>query len=162
MPNQATLVLIKPDAIRRGQIGAALARLEPLGLEIVGAKVMRVSRELAAEHYQHLRDKPFFEQLLDHLQGKLHHMPYILAFVLWGADAIERVREVVGATHPEQADPTTIRGSLGRMTASGVMENVVHASASAAEAQREIQLWFKPEELLRECFPSQQPSKIRR
>jgi len=162
MPNQATLILIKPDAIRRGQIGAALSRLEPLGLEIVGAKVVRVSRELAAEHYQPLRDQPFFEQLLDHLQGKLHQTPYVLAFVLWGANAIERVRQVVGATHPEQADPMTIRGTLGRITASGVMENVVHASADPSEAEREIQLWFKPEELLRECLPSQQQAKMRR
>lgn len=162
MPNQATLVLIKPDAIRRGQMGAALSRLEPLGLEIVGAKVVRVSRELAAEHYQHLRDKPFFEQLLDHLQGTLHQTPYVLAFVLWGPEAIDRVREVTGATHPEQAQPTTIRGSLGRVTASGVMENVVHASADPAEAAREIQLWFKPQELLRDDVLSQQPSKVRR
>ena len=162
MPDQATLLLIKPDAIRRGQIGAALARLEPLGLDIIGAKVVRVSRELAEEHYQHLRDKPFFEQLLDHLQGTLHQTRYILAFVLWGSDAIERVRQVVGATHPEQADPMTIRGTLGRITASGVMENVVHASADPAEAAREIQLWFKPQELLRDDVLSQQPSKVRR
>jgi len=162
MPDQATLVLIKPDAIRRGQIGAALSRLEPLGLEIIGAKVMRVSRELAAEHYQHLRDKPFFEQLLDHLQGKLHHMPCVLAFVLWGENAITRVRQVVGATHPEQADPMTIRGCLGRITASGVMENVVHASADAAEAQREIRLWFTPQELLRDDVLSHPVSKVRR
>lgn len=148
MAVESTLVLIKPDAIRRGLIGAAIARLEPLGLEIIGAKVVRVSRELAVEHYQHLRDKPFFEQLLDHLQGKLHDTPYVLAFVLRGEDAIARVRAVTGATHPEQADPTTIRGSFGRMTESGIMENVVHASADAREAQREIALWFTPQELV--------------
>jgi nucleoside-diphosphate kinase len=148
MPDQATLVLIKPDAIRRGQIGAVLSRLESLGLEIVGAKVARVSRDVAADHYQHLRDKPFFEQLLDHLQGKLHDTPYVLVFVLRGANAIERVRQVVGATHPEQAAPMTIRGALGRVTAAGVMENVVHASADPAEAEREIRLWFQPQELL--------------
>ena len=146
---QATLVLIKPDAIRRGLAGAVLTRLEPLQLEIIGAKVVRVSRELAAEHYRHLRDKPFFDQLLDHLQGTLHKTPYVLAFVLRGPEAIERVRNVAGATHPEQADPTTIRGSLGRMTESGVMDNVVHASADSNEAEREIRLWFKPQELLR-------------
>jgi len=147
MANEATLVIIKPDAIRRGLIGAVLSRIEPLRLEIIGAKVMRVSRELAAEHYKHLRDQPFFNQLLDHLQGTLHQTPYVLAFVLWGEEAIERVRGAAGATHPEQGDPMTIRGSLGRMTESGVMENVVHASADPREAEREIQLWFKPQEL---------------
>ena len=149
MPNEATLVLIKPDAIKRGLIGAVLSRLEPLQLDIIGAKVVRVSRELATAHYQHLRDKPFFGQLLNHLQGTLHETPYVLAFVLWGPEAIERVRKVAGATHPEQAHPTTIRGSLGRMTESGVMENVVHASADSSEAEREIRLWFKSQELLR-------------
>ena len=148
MTAQSTLVLIKPDAIRRGLIGAAIARLEPLQLEMIGAKVVRVSRDLAAEHYRQLREKPFFEQLLEHLQGTLHDTPYVLAFVLRGEDAIARVRDVTGATHPEQAHPTTIRGSFGRMTASGVMENIIHASADAREAQREIALWFKPEELL--------------
>ena len=149
MAVESTLVLIKPDAICRGLIGATLARLEPLGLEIVGTKVVRVSRELATEHYRHLREKPFFEQLLDHLQGTLHHTPYVLAFVLRGEDAIARVRDVAGATHPEQARPMTIRGSFGRMTESGIMENVVHASADVREAQREVALWFAPQELLR-------------
>lgn len=148
MAVESTLVLIKPDAIRRGLIGASIARLEPLQLEIVGAKVVCVSRELAVEHYQHLRDKPFFEQLLEHLQGHLHGTPSVLAFVLRGDDAIVRVRDVTGATHPEQAHPTTIRGSFGRMTESGIMENVVHASADSREAQREIALWFTPQELL--------------
>ena len=148
MAAQSTLVLIKPDAIRRGQVGVTLSRLEPLGLAIIGAKAVRVSRELAAEQYRHLRGQPFFEQLLDHLQGKLHQTPYVLAFVLRGANAIERVRQVVGATHPEQADPMTIRGSLGRITSYGVMENVVHASADPSEAEREIQLWFHPQELV--------------
>lgn len=156
MANEATLVIIKPDAIRRGLIGEVMTRLEPLGLAIVGAKVVRVSRELAEEHYQHLRDKPFFHQLLDHLQGKLHQTPYVLAFVLWGPEAIERVRTVTGATHPEQALPTTIRGAFGRMTESGVMENVVHASADSREAQREIRLWFTPQELLRDCVVGKQ------
>lgn len=156
MTNEATLVLIKPDAIRRGLLGAVLSRLEPLQLEMIGAKVVRVSRELAAEHYKPLRDKPFFNQLLDYLQGKLHQTPYVLAFVLRGPDAIERVRAVTGATHPEQAEPMTIRGSLGRMTESGVMENVVHASADLREAEREIRLWFKPQELFRDYFSAHQ------
>ena len=148
MAVESTLVLIKPDAIRRGLIGEALSRLEPLQCEIVGAKVVRVSRALAAEHYRHLKGKPFFEQLLDHLQGKLHETPYVLAFVLRGEDAIARVRQVTGATHPEQAHPMTIRGSFGRITATGIMENVVHASADPREAQREIRLWFTPQELV--------------
>ena len=161
MANEATLVIIKPDAIQKGLIGRVISHLEVLQLEMVGAKMVRVSRELATEHYGDLRDKPFFDMLLDHLQGKLHDVPFVLAFVLWGPDAIARVREVTGATHPEKADPMSLRGSLGRMTAAGVMENVLHASANAEDARREIRLWFAPSELLRKGIIAEQPSAVR-
>ena len=109
---------------------------------------MRVERALAEEHYKHIRTKPFFEETVDYMQGKFHSTPYVLAIVFWGPNAIERVREITGATHPEKADPTSIRGSLGRMITTGLMENVLHASADAEEAKREIALWFAPAELL--------------
>jgi nucleoside-diphosphate kinase len=152
MANQATLVVIKPDALQKGLAGAALSKLEPLKLEIVGAKVVRVGQELAEEHYKHIRQKPFFRETVEHLKGAVHDTPYVLAFVLWGPDAIERVRQVTGATNPEKADPMSIRGSFGRNLASGLMENVLHASSDASEAQREIGLWFKPDELLRDVM----------
>lgn len=148
--NQATLVIIKPDAIRHGLIGAVLSRLEPMRLEVIGVKVVRVSKALAEEHYQNIRGKPFFDETVEYLMGKFHDTPSVLAFVLWGEQAIERVRAVVGATNPEQASPDTIRRTMGRITTSGLMENVVHASSDSAEAAREIALWFHPSELLRE------------
>ena len=154
MPNEATLVVIKPDAIKRGLAGAVLSRLEALRLDVIGAKAVRVSRQLAEEHYTDLRDKPFFEELLDLIQGKLHGTNYVLALVLWGPDAVTRVRVLAGATHPEQAEPLSIRGSFGRMTTSGLMENILHSSSTLAEAQREIRLWFEPHELLENPFPS--------
>ena len=150
MSDQATLLLIKPDAIRRGLIGAVISKLETLHLEIIGAKPVRVSRSLAEAHYAHIQDKPFFREAVEHLQGKLHGVSQILAFVLWGEDAVERVRQLTGATNPEQADPMSIRGSLGRNLSTGLMENVLHSSSNPAEAEREIRLWFKPEELLRD------------
>ncbi len=150
MAAQPTLVLIKPDAIKRGLTGAVLSRLDGLRLEVIGAKALRVSKELAQAHYENIREKPFFDETVEYLQGKLHGTNYVLAFVFWGEDAVERVREVMGATHPEKADPASIRGSFGRMTTSGLMENVLHASADYEEALREIPLWFKPSELLRE------------
>ena len=156
MPNDATLVIIKPDAIQRGLAGAVFARLETLGLELVGAKVVRVDRALAENHYQHLRDKPFYSELLDYLQGKLHRVPSVLAFVFLGPDAIARIRQAAGATNPEQAQPMSIRGAFGRITTAGVMENLLHASADSAEAEREIPLWFKPEELTRDVFRQRQ------
>ncbi|MBI3021086.1 MAG: nucleoside-diphosphate kinase [Candidatus Omnitrophica bacterium] len=149
MAEEATLVLIKPDAIQRGLMGAVVSRLEELRLEVIGAKAVQVSRELAEAHYDHLREKPFFQEIVEYLQGTLHETRQVVAFVLWGEDAIGRVRELTGATNPEQAHPTSIRGALGRMRTTGLMENVVHASSDRREAEREISLWFKPHELLR-------------
>ncbi|MBI3088259.1 MAG: nucleoside-diphosphate kinase [Candidatus Omnitrophica bacterium] len=147
MADEATLVLIKPDAIARGLTGAVLTRLDQLGLRVVGAKALRVSRRLATEHYQALRGRPFFEGLVTHLTGQLHGVDYVLAFVYAGPDAIAKVRQAAGATDPEQADPASLRGAFGRNTA-GVMENILHASSDAREAEREIALWFRPDELL--------------
>ena len=153
MADQATLVLIKPDAIRRGLAGTVLSRLEFLGLEIIGAKVVRVNRVLAQAHYHNIRERPFFEETVDYLRGKRHGTHFVLAFVFWGDGAIERVRHLAGSTNPEHAEPTSIRGALGRLTGEGLMENVIHASSGAEEAQREIRLWFTPNELLKPSRP---------
>src|SRR3989338_9427181 len=128
--NQQVLVLIKPDGLKKSLTGNILTRLSETKLEIVGAKMVRVSRELAEEHYQQLRDKPFFEELIRYLQGELHERRKAMALVYWGPGAIEKVRALAGATNSEEADPTTIRGSYGRITTSGIYENVVHASAN--------------------------------
>jgi len=148
MARESTLVLIKPDAIQRGLIGAVLSQLEALRLDVIGAKAVRVGRQLAEAHYQNIQGKPFYEETVEYLQGKFHGTTYVLALVLSGDRAIDRVRTLVGATHPEKADPVSIRGSLGRMHTNGLMENVIHSSSDAAEAERELRLWFKPDELL--------------
>lgn len=155
MSSKATLVIIKPDAIKRGLTGAVLSRLDALQLEIIGAKAVRVSQELAEAHYRHIHDKPFFREAVDHLRGKLHGTRYVLAFVFWGDRAVERVRELAGATNPERAEPASVRGAFGRLTAAGLMENVLHASSDSVEAEREIRLWFQPHELLEDPFASE-------
>ena len=148
MAKQTTLVIIKPDTLKRGLAGIVLSRLEELRLELIAAKAVRVDRALAEAHYQNIRGRAFYDETLDYLQGKLHGTSCVLALVLWGENAIERVRQLAGATHPEKADPMSLRGSLGRMMTAGLMENVLHASSDDAEAEREIRLWFKPHELL--------------
>lgn len=150
----ATLVFIKPDAIVRGLTGAVMTRLDELRLQIVGAKMIKVSRELAEEHYEALREKPFFEELIQHSCGTLHGIEYVLALVYFGEDAISKVRQVAGATNPEKAEPTSLRGALGRMTTAGIMENVLHASSDERDAEREIKLWFRPEELVMALYPT--------
>jgi len=151
---EQTLVIIKPDGLKRSLTGNILTRLSETKLEIIGAKVVRVSRELAEKHYAHLRDKPFFEDLIKYIQGEFHGRRKVLALVYWGEDAIRKVREICGATNPEEADPTTIRGAYGRITTKGVYENVIHASKDAQEAEREIKLWFSPDELIVEVYPT--------
>jgi len=152
--NEASLVVIKPDAIARRLAGVVLSRLEALGLEIIGAKVVRVTQELAEEHYRHIKEKPFFQETVDFMRGKFHDVEGVLAFVFWGPNAVRLIREAAGATNPDRAEPATLRAGLGRNTATGLMENVLHASSDPAEAQREIRLWFKPEELIRDGIVS--------
>lgn len=156
LPIQQTLVLIKPDGLKKSLTGNILTKLSEAKLVIIGAKVVRVSRELAEQHYRHLRDKPFFEELIRYIQGKLHGEPYnrVLAFVYMGEEAISRVRKIAGATNPEEADPVSIRGAYGRITTKGIYENVIHCSSDEQEAEREIKLWFKPDELVVDIYPT--------
>ncbi len=165
MAEEATLVIIKPDGLQKSLTGNVLARLSEAQLVIIAAKVKQVSRELATEHYCHLKDKPFFEELIKYLMGE-YHTKRALALVYYGDDAIARVRAMCGATNPEEAAPNTIRGSFGRITTKGVYENVIHASGNKEDALREIQLWFDPDEIVMDLYPTQnvvlekQPKKV--
>jgi len=148
---QNTLVLIKPDGLKKSLTGNILTKLAETRLIIVGAKVVSVSRELAEQHYIHLKDKPFFPDLLNYIQGKMYGDDYqrVLAMVYRGDNAIQKVRDIAGSTNPEEADSTSIRGAYGRITTKGVFENVVHVSSDEGEARREIALWFRKKELLK-------------
>ncbi|MCX7661543.1 MAG: nucleoside-diphosphate kinase, partial [Candidatus Omnitrophica bacterium] len=125
--NQATLILIKPDGLKRSLTGNILTRLSETKLKIIGAKMVRVSEELAHKHYAHLKDKPFYPELIKYITGQLHGDNRVMALIYWGEDAINKVRQIVGATNPEEAEPTTIRAQYGRIRTSGLYENVVHA-----------------------------------
>jgi len=157
--NQAVLILIKPDGLKKSLTGNILTRLSETKLEIVAAKMVRVSRMLAEEHYKHLKEKPFFGDLVKYIQGELHDRRKVMALVYWGEDAIKRCRELAGSTNPEEAESTSIRGSYGRITTSGVYENVIHVSSDEKEAQREISLWFCPEEIIVDLYPTKDTVK---
>jgi nucleoside-diphosphate kinase len=154
--NQATLILIKPDGLRKSLTGNILTRLSETKLEIVAAKIVRVSKALAEEHYQHLKDKPFFAEVVRYICGELHNRKKVMALIYWGEDAINKCRQLAGATNPEEAEATTIRGSYGRITTSGVYENVVHVSANEADAEREIKLWFSADEIIVDLYPTKE------
>jgi nucleoside-diphosphate kinase len=151
--DQAVLILIKPDGLKKSLTGNILTRLSETKLEIVAAKMVRVSKQLAEEHYKQLKDKPFFGEIIKYLQGELHDRRKVMALVYWGNDAITKCRVLAGATNPEEAEATSIRGSYGRITTGGVYENVVHVSSNESEAEREIKLWFSPEEIIVDLYP---------
>ena len=150
MAVQETLVLIKPDAVKRNLIGNVLAKLEEAKLSLVAGRLMLVSEKLANDHYVDHVGKPFFPQLIEYITGKLHGggIP-VMALVYRGEDAILKIRALAGETNPEKAKTDTIRGMFGRITTAGVFENVVHASANPLEAEREVKLWFKREDMLK-------------
>lgn len=150
MAIEKTLLLIKPDAYRRRLTGLVIDRLEHSGFEMVGAKLVCVSEELARKHYEALKDQPFFENLIKYIRGEFHNVPNnkILALVYKGEDAISGIRKLVGKTNPEGADPETIRGSFGRITTAGQFENVIHASGNREDAEREVRLWFNDDEII--------------
>ncbi len=154
MAREQTLVLIKPDGLSKSLTGNILTRLSESRLEIAAAKCAKVTRELAEEHYKTHREKPFFDELIRYLMGEFHDRKKAVAFVYVGEDAIQKVRLIAGATNPEQADPVSIRGAYGRITTYGIYENVVHASENLAEAEREIKLWFQPEEIIFDLYPT--------
>ena len=153
--NTKTLIIIKPDGLVKSLTGNILTRLSETKLEIIAAKIVHVSDELAKNHYSHLADKPFFDELISYLRGDLHQRQKVLAMIYAGEDAIAKVREMAGATNPEEAEPTSIRGAYGRITSKGVYENVVHASSSEEEAAREIKLWFEPQEIIQKIYPTE-------
>jgi nucleoside-diphosphate kinase len=162
-----TLVVVKPDGLKKSLTGNILTKLSEGRLTIIGAKVLKVTRELAEAHYRHLKEKPFFNDLVAYIQGKPYGEEYerVMALVYKGPTAIKTVRDLAGSTNPEEADSVSIRGAFGRITTKGVFENVIHASSSTEDAEREIKLWFEPHEIIGDIYPSKEvmgePKKIR-
>ena len=133
MSEQRTLVICKPDAVRRGLVGEILSRIERKGLRIEALKMMRVDRDLAERHYGEHREKPFFGELVDFITGG----DVVVAQVA-GRDAVPVVRMMMGSTDPAASAPGTIRGDL----ALTVTDNLIHGSDSPESAERELALFF--------------------
>ena len=133
MAAERTLILIKPDAMRRGLAGEILRRFELRGLELKEARLLEVDKELAGEHYAEHAEKPFYGELIEFITSGP-----TLALVVEGEGAIATVRTTMGATNPADAGPGTIRGDL----ALSMPDNLVHGSDSPESAAREIALWF--------------------
>jgi nucleoside-diphosphate kinase len=139
MALERTLVIIKPDGVQRGLVGPILTRLEARGLKIAGLKLVQVSEALAARHYAEHEGKPFYPGLLKYITSG----PVIVSCVE-GSSAVQMVRNNVGATNPLNAVPGTIRADL----ALDIGRNLIHASDAPETAERELALWFGPDELV--------------
>jgi nucleoside-diphosphate kinase len=136
---ERTLVLLKPDAVQRALMGEIIRRLERRGLRLVAARFQRVGEPLARRHYAIHEGKPFYEPLIQYITASP-----VLAMVWEGPGAVALVRQSMGATHPAQAAPGSIRHDFGLE----IGRNLTHASDSIETAQQEIALWFRPDELV--------------
>lgn len=135
---ERTLVLLKPSAVERALVGEIIHRFERKGLRIAGMKMLQLDDDILAEHYGHLKDKPFFGLL----KASMMKTP-VVAMCLEGVDAIAVVRYITGYTNGRKADPGTIRGDYCMSS----QQNIVHASDSPEAAEVELQRFFRPEEI---------------
>ncbi len=140
MQKETTLILIKPGAVQRELVGEIISRFERKGIKIVGLKMLQMNEKLIDEHYAHLKDLPFFEDL----KVSMMSTP-LIAMALEGYDIVKRVRTLTGATNPREALPGTIRGDFSI----SMRCNVVHASATTEEALVEIRRFFREDEIFR-------------
>lgn len=139
MEMERTLIIVKPDGVQRGLVGQIVSRFERRGLKLAGLKLMRISRELASQHYAEHQGKPFYEGLVSFITSS----PVVVG-VLEGPNAIALTRTMMGATNPANAAPGTIRGDFALV----VSNNIIHGSDGAESAAREIGLFFTQDELL--------------
>lgn len=130
---QTTLVLVKPDGVRRGLIGEVISRIEQQKLRIDAMRVLTIDKDLAARHYEEHTSKPFFDELISFITSGP-----VVAMAVTGEEAIEVVRDLLGATDPGNASPGTIRGDFGLE----VTENIAHGSDGPESAERELALYF--------------------
>ena len=139
MATERSLILFKPDAVQRRLAGKLLGRIEDKGLKIVGLKMLQVTKELAAQHYVEHVEKPFYPLLESFITAGP-----VIALVVEGPKAITVMRTLMGPTHGGEAAPGTIRGDFGLSR----QMNLIHGSDGPEAAQREIAIYFQPEELV--------------
>ncbi|MDP4125445.1 MAG: nucleoside-diphosphate kinase [Bacillota bacterium] len=136
---EKTFLMLKPDAVQRGFVGEIISTFEKKGFKLAGMKFIQVDRALAEEHYAEHKGKGFFEPTVEYIMSSP-----VVAMVWQGKNVVALARELMGATNPANANPGSIRGRYGM----DISRNVIHGSDSVTSAEREISLYFKPEELV--------------
>jgi len=144
--NERTLVFLKPEAVMRGLIGEIIARIEKRGLTIAAMKLIQLTTKQAGEIYEMHRGKDFYKPLIEHVTSGP-----VLAMVVEGPNAISILRNMIGKTNPVEAQPGTIRGDYALTTT----KNIIHATDSAENAEREIRIFFSPNEILKYQKPTE-------
>jgi len=134
---ERTLILVKPDGVRRNLIGEVIRRIETKGYNVVALKMVQADRSILAAHYAEHEGKPFYEPLVEFMMSGP-----VVAIIAEGNRVIEGFRKLAGATDPTVAEPGTIRGDLARDQGTKVVQNIVHGSDSVESATREIGIWF--------------------
>uniref|UniRef100_A0A8C2U350 Nucleoside diphosphate kinase n=1 Tax=Coturnix japonica TaxID=93934 RepID=A0A8C2U350_COTJA len=135
---ERTFIAIKPDGVQRHLVGEIVRRFERKGFKLVGMKLLQASEELLKEHYSELRERPFYGRLVKYMSSGP-----VVAMVWQGLDVVRMARTMIGETNPAESRPGTIRGDF----CIEVGKNVIHGSDSVESAQKEISLWFRPDEL---------------
>ena len=135
---ERTYIMIKPDGVQRGCVGEIIARFEKKGFKLLAMKLYSPSKQLLEEHYKDLKEKPFFAKLVEYMM-----MGPVVCMIWQGREVVKTGRKMLGATNPLNSEPGTIRGDY--CIESG--RNIIHGSDSVESAEREIKLWFKPEEI---------------
>lgn len=136
---ERTFLMIKPDGVQRNLVGEVIRRFEAKGFTLVGLKLIKVSRTLAEQHYDIHKERPFFGSLVNFITSSP-----VVAMVWEGNGVVASARKIIGATNPLTAEPGTLRGDYGV----SIGRNLIHGSDATETAQREISLWFTPEELV--------------
>lgn len=136
---ERTYLMVKPDGVQRGICGEIVSRFEKKGLKLVAMKLMVIPKEVAENHYGEHKDKPFFPSLINYITSGP-----VLAMVWEGESAVSVCRNMMGKTNPKESAPGTIRGDFGMQTGM----NIIHGSDSVESAEREISIFFRPEELV--------------
>ena len=136
---EKTFIMLKPDAVQRGLVGEIIARFEKKGFKLAGMKLVQVDRTLAEAHYAEHRGKGFFEPTVSYIMSSP-----VVVMVWLGKNVVALARELMGSTKPVDANPGSIRGMYGM----DISRNIIHGSDSVTSAEREIALYFKPEELI--------------
>jgi nucleoside-diphosphate kinase len=135
---ERTLILCKPDCMEKALAGEVISRFEKSGLRVTAAKMLRLTDALLAEHYSHLKDRPFFPEIVTFMKSRP-----VLALILTGDNAVAKVRDLLGPTDSKKAPKGTIRGDLGTTN----MLNIAHASDSVDAAEIEVKRFFRADEI---------------